>query len=157
MRLGAWLCGALLAMSTGATQAQLRLELDERALTAEEQQASQLLLDEAMAALPPRFIERLDRPVQVSWRSDMPETVYGQVGRLSGIELNASLLPRLVDGSAARQQTGRPHGTQRRELLATLLHELTHLYDRARLWPAAERRQLQYCLRSAAGHRRARS
>ena len=55
------------------------------------------------------------------------------------IELNASLLPALVDGSAARNLTGRAHGSQRRELLATLIHELTHLYDRARLWPEAQR------------------
>lgn len=150
MRLCAWGFSALLAIAAGATQAQLRLELDEHGLAPAERQASQLLLEEAMAALPPRFIERLDRPVRVSWREDMPEAVYGQVGRLSGIELNASLLPKLVDGSAARQQTGRSHGTQRRELLATLIHELTHLYDRARLWPADQRRQLQRCRQRAA-------
>ncbi|RIA19251.1 uncharacterized protein DUF4105 [Ectopseudomonas oleovorans] len=150
MRLCAWGFSTLLAIAAGATQAQLRLELDERGLAPVERQASQLLLEEAMAALPPRFIELLDRTVRVSWREDMPEAVYGQVGRLSGIELNASLLPKLVDGSAARQQTGRSHGTQRRELLATLIHELTHLYDRARLWPSDQRRQLQRCRQRAA-------
>src|SRR5690606_5781586 len=31
------------------------------------------------------------------------------------------------------------------ELLATLLHELLHLYDRGRLWPAEQRRHLQRC------------
>lgn len=35
----------------------------------------------------------------------------------------------------------------RQELLATVLHELTHIYDRARLWPAAERTLIQRCTR----------
>ncbi|UFQ97669.1 DUF4105 domain-containing protein [Pseudomonas wenzhouensis] len=145
----AWCCGALLACAAGVAQAQLRLALDDSALDAEQRQASQSLLDEAMAALPPRFIEQLDREVRVSWRAGLPPEVYGQVGRFSGIELNAELLPKLVDGSAARNQTSRPHGTQRQELLATLLHELTHLYDRARLWPAAERRHISRCRQHA--------
>ena len=145
----AWCFGALLACAAGVAQAQLRLALDDSALDAEQRQASQSLLDEAMAALPPGFIEQLDREVRVSWRAGLPSEVYGQVGRFSGIELNAELLPKLVDGSAARNQTGRPHGTQRQELLATLLHELTHLYDRARLWPAAERRHINRCRQQA--------
>lgn len=148
-RLAAWCCGVLLTLATGLAQAQLRLVLDDDALAAAERQASQTLLDEAMAALPPSFIARLDRVVGVSWRADMPADVYGQVGRFSGIELNAALLPRLVNGSAARNRTGRAHGTQRQELLATLLHELTHLYDRARLWPTAERQRINQCRQRA--------
>tara|TARA_Y100001951_G_scaffold60255_1_gene47959 strand:- start:53705 stop:55660 length:1956 start_codon:yes stop_codon:yes gene_type:complete len=148
-RLAAWCCGVLLTLATGLAQAQLRLLLDDDALAEAERQASQTLLDEAMAALPPSFIARLDRVVGVSWRADMPADVYGQVGRFSGIELNAALLPRLVDGSAARNRTGRAHGTQRQELLATLLHELTHLYDRARLWPTAERQRINQCRQRA--------
>ncbi|MGP0173757.1 DUF7844 domain-containing protein [Pseudomonas sp. NCHU5208] len=149
IRLAAWCCGALLALTTGVAQAQLRLTLDNRGLDADQRQVSQALLEEAMAALPPRFVERLDRDVRVRWRADMPTQVYGQVGRYSGIELNARLLPKLVDGSAAQNRTSRPHGTQRQELLATLLHELTHLYDRARLWPAAQRRQIVQCRQRA--------
>ncbi|MGG2398948.1 DUF4105 domain-containing protein [Pseudomonas sp. SH1-B] len=148
-RLAAWCCGVLLTLAAGFAQAQLQLTLNDETLTPSERRASQALLDEAMAALPPRFIARLDREVNVSWRADMPADIYGQVGRFSGIELNAELLPTLVDGSAARNHTGRPHGTQRQELLATLLHELTHLYDRARLWPAAERRQINQCRQRA--------
>lgn len=148
-RLAAWCCGVLLTLATGLAQAQLRLLLDDDALAAAERQTSQTLLDEAMAALPPSFIARLDRVVGVSWRADMPADVYGQVGRFSGIELNAALLPRLVDGSAARNRTSRAHGTQRQELLATLLHELTHLYDRARLWPTTEHQRINQCRQRA--------
>ncbi len=149
IHLAAWCCVALLAIAAGGAQAQLRLDLDDSSLDAAERQASQTLLDEAMAALPPRFVQQLDRQVRVSWRTGLPAEVYGQVGRFSGIELNAELLPRLVDGSAAENRTGRPHGTERQELLATLLHELTHLYDRARLWPAAQRRHITHCQQRA--------
>ncbi|WPC05043.1 DUF4105 domain-containing protein [Pseudomonas benzenivorans] len=143
-----WLLATALLASAGS-EAALRLVLDSDDLDRQQRRASQALLDEALDALPPLLRERLDRPVAVRWRS-MPATVYGRAGRFSGIELNAALLPALSDGSAAHQQTGRPHGSQRRELLATLVHELTHLYDRARLWPANERRQLQRCRRLAA-------
>jgi hypothetical protein len=149
IHLAAWYCVALLAIAAGGAQAQLRLDLDDSSLDPAERQVSQTLLDEAMAALPPRFAQQLDRQVRVSWRAGLPAEVYGQVGRFSGIELNAELLPRLVDGSAAENRTGRTHGTERQELLATLLHELTHLYDRARLWPAAQRRHITHCQQRA--------
>ncbi|MFI8611279.1 DUF4105 domain-containing protein [Pseudomonas sp. NPDC077649] len=146
--LRAWCCAALLALS-GGVQAELRLVLEHDQLSAAERQASQALLDDALAALPPSFVQRLARSVKVAWRDDLPANAYGRVGRWSGIELNASLLPALTDGTAATTQTGRVHGSQRRELLATLIHELTHLYDRAQLWPAAQRRQLQRCRQRA--------
>lgn len=149
IRLTAWCWAALLTLATAHAQAALRLELDSHGLNEAERQASQALLDEARAALPPVFVERLDRTVPVRWQEGLDAAVYGQVGRTTGIELNASLLPALVDGSAARNLTGRAHGSQRRELLATLLHELTHLYDRARLWPAAQRRQISQCRQRA--------
>ena len=86
----AWCCGALLALAAGVVQAQLRLALDDSALNSAERQASQSLLDEAMAALPPRFIQRLDREVKVSWLTGLPSEVYGQVGRFSGCLLYTS-------------------------------------------------------------------
>jgi hypothetical protein len=122
--------------------AELRLQLDEAALSISERQASQQLLQEALQALPPRLRQQLDRSVSVAWR-DLPPQVYGRAGRLSGIELNAALLPALADGSSATTLTSRPHGSVRRELLATVLHELSHLYDRAQLWPQADRQLLR--------------
>lgn len=144
----AWLLAVALLASAGS-QAELRLVLDSDALDGQQRQASQTLLDEALAALPPRLKQRLDRRVKVRWRP-LPPAIYGRAGRFSGIELNAGLLAALSDGSAAQQRTGRPHGTVRRELLATLVHELTHLYDRARLWPADQRRLQQRCRQRAA-------
>lgn len=144
----AWLLAVALLASAGS-QAELRLVLDSDALDSRQRQVSQALLHEALAALPPRLRQQLDRRVKVRWRP-LPTAIYGRAGRFSGIELNAGLLAALSDGSAAQQRTARPHGTVRRELLATLVHELTHLYDRARLWPADQRRLQQRCRQHAA-------
>ncbi|HEX5843947.1 MAG TPA: hypothetical protein VFY62_15845, partial [Pseudomonas sp.] len=139
----------LLLLFSGSGQAELRLVLDGAELSQAERQASQALLQEALEALPGLFKQRLERRVRVRWRQ-LPAEVYGRAGRFSGIELNARLLPALSDGSAALQPSGRVHGTVRRELLATLLHELTHLYDRARLWSPATKVQLSACRRQLA-------
>ena len=143
-----WLAACCALWFSLSAQAELHLQLHTDGLSAAERRVSQALLDEAIAALPPSFIERLDQPVAVRWQT-LAESVYGQVSRGTGIELNAALLPALLDGSAHRQSLARHHGTQYRELLATLVHELTHLYDRARLWPDAQRRHLAFCARRA--------
>ncbi|MFJ4196059.1 DUF4105 domain-containing protein [Pseudomonas sp. NPDC089534] len=145
--LGTWLlAGALLLIGNGA-HADLQLRLKTDGLSPAQQQASQALLDEAMQALPPSFIERLDRRIDVGWTDDMPGNAYGQATLVAELDLNRKLLAGLTDGSAAKEKTGRPHGTVRQELLATVLHEITHIYDRARLWPAAERTLIQRCTR----------
>lgn len=139
----AWLA-ALLLLGGGA-QAGLQLRLDSAGLDLAERQASQALLDQAIRHLPPSFIQRLDREVLVRWSNDLPANAYGRITRLDALSLNARLLPQLLDPAQADADNGRSHGSLRRELLATVLHELTHLYDRARLWPQAERRLLQRC------------
>ncbi|MFJ2367542.1 DUF4105 domain-containing protein [Pseudomonas sp. NPDC087697] len=135
----------LLLCSTAQASLQLRLKTD--GLSPAEQQASQALLDEAMQALPPRFIEQLDRRIDVGWTDEMPGNAYGEASLVSEVDLNRNLLKGLVDGSAATKKTNRPHGTVRREMLATMLHELTHIYDRARLWTSTERLLIQRCTR----------
>lgn len=132
---------------SGPTLASLKLELTNNNLSETQRRASQALLDDAMAALPPSLVERMDTTVRISWRDNMPSQAYGQITRLDALSLNERLLPALADGTAATTQTGRPHGTVRQELLATVLHELTHLYDRSRLWTPTERKQEQQCRR----------
>ncbi len=143
------LAGLLIA---GGAQADLRLVLDDEGLTQPQREASQQLLDEARAALPPAFIQRLDREVEVSWSDDLPENGYGRATRFDALVLNRNLLAGLTDGSAATQKTTRVHGTVRREMLATVLHELTHIYDRARLWSATERTQQFRCRNQSASN-----
>ncbi|OYT97466.1 MAG: hypothetical protein CFE49_01755 [Pseudomonas sp. PGPPP3] len=146
----AWLLSVLLSLLGGPVQA-LQLHLDTEGLSPAERQASQQLIDQALAALPPSFQQRLDKSVRLRWSDELPDNVYGSANQLlARLELNAQLLPKLVDGSAAREQTGRAHGTLQRELLASLLHELTHLYDRARLWDTETQHLQQNCRRRVA-------
>ncbi|GAB3373076.1 DUF4105 domain-containing protein [Azotobacter armeniacus] len=136
-------------MTSTGLYAELRLTLHAEDLSEAQRQASQTLLDEAQAALPPPLRERLDRTVAVRWSEHLSENGYGRASRPDRLELNARLLPGLADGSAASARTGRPHGTVRRELLATVLHELAHLYDRSRAWTAEHRLLLQRCHQQA--------
>ncbi|WP_338800469.1 DUF4105 domain-containing protein [Pseudomonas sp. RSB 5.4] len=145
--LSAWLLASALLLLGNSAHASLQLRLKTDGLSPAEQQASQALLDEAMQKLPPRFIEQLDRRIDVGWTDEMPDNAYGEAALVSELDLNRKLLAGLTDGSAAKEKTNRPHGTVRQELLATVLHELTHIYDRARLWPAAERTLIQRCTR----------
>jgi len=146
----AWLLVSLLALASNAAQAGLRLILDETDLRPTERSASTALLDEAVAALPPRLVASLDRQVQVRWLDGLPSATYGRAGP-DVLELNRRLLPSLADGSAAQQATARPHGTVRQELLATVIHEIAHLYDRARLWPADQALEQARCRQQVAG------
>ncbi|MDR9751281.1 DUF4105 domain-containing protein [Pseudomonas sp. SZMC_28357] len=145
--LTAWLLGGVMLLIGNTASASLRLQLKTDGLSPAQQQASQALLDEAMRALPPHFIEQLDRRIDVGWTDNMPSNAYGQASLVSELDLNRKLLDSLTDGSAATEKTYRPHGTVRREMLATVLHELTHIYDRSRLWPAPERTLIQRCTR----------
>jgi hypothetical protein len=145
--LGAWLLAGAMLLLGNSAHASLQLRLKTDGLSPAQQQASQALLDEAMQKLPPSFVEQLDRRIDVGWTDDMPGNAYGQATLVAELDLNRKLLASLTDGSAAKEKTNRPHGTVRQELLATVLHELTHIYDRARLWPGAERTMIQRCTR----------
>ncbi len=145
--LGAWLLAGALLLLGNSAHASLQSRLKTDGLSPAQQQASQALLDEAMQKLPPSFVEQLDRRIDVGWSDDMPGNAYGQATLVAELDLNRKLLAGLTDGSAAKEKTNRPHGTVRQELLATVLHELTHIYDRARLWPTAERTLIQRCTR----------
>ncbi len=150
---GAWLLAGVVLLLGNTAQADLQLRLKTTGLSPAQQQASQALLDEAMQALPPQFIQQLDRRIDVGWTDDMPANAYGQASLVSELDLNRNLLDSLTDGSATSKKTYRPHGTVRREMLATVLHELTHIYDRSRLWTGTERTLIQRCTRrnSSAG------
>lgn len=133
--------------SSALAQAGLVLELDSQGLSIAEQRASQELLDAALAVLPPSFITRLDTTVVVHWQTKMPAQVLGLADPIKPkVALNALFLPLLQDVSAPVPTSEPPrHGSWQRELLATLLHELIHVYDRARLLGPEQRVQLQYC------------
>jgi hypothetical protein len=148
--LAGWSLGLVLWLLASNLQAALQLKLDPAQLQPAEQVASQQLIEQALAALPPSFIQRLDTSIQLQWSTQLPAEVYGRANQTSKrLELNAQLLPKLLDGSAQRSQPGRAHGTVAQELLASVLHELAHFYDRAQLWPPQTKRLLQQCRQRA--------
>lgn len=77
-RVRAWLLGCALTLLGTPALADLQLVLQRDGLDPAQQHASQALLDEAMAKLPPRFKQQLDRQILVSWTARMPEDAYGQ-------------------------------------------------------------------------------
>ena len=98
----------------------LRLSVDATALAPPEAGRSQALLDEATQRLPPRWSQALG-DVRVEWRDDLPPDVegraYGSNAANGRILLRRTLLAAGGDGRLA---------------LASILHELAHLYDRSR-------------------------
>ncbi len=123
-----WLgLGALLLF--GPARADLQLQLDTRGLAPAQVEASQRLLDDALARLPASFKSNLDRNIPVRWSDTLPHPSYGRAER-ADLLLNTRLLPALTDGTAATAPGERANRSQRRELLATVLHELTHFLDR---------------------------
>lgn len=146
-RVAAWLLASALSLICTSAFADLSLSLHTDGLDAAQQKASQALLDEAMAALPPMFVSKLDRKVEVHWTDDMPSNAYGRADGPYRLDLNQRLLSGLTDGSAATTRTNRPHGTVREEMLATVLHELTHIYDHAQLWSPEDRKLIIACAR----------
>jgi hypothetical protein len=146
-RLAVWLLASALSLICTSAFADLSLSLYTDGLDPAQQKASQTLLDEAMAHLPPMFISKLDRKVEVRWTDDMPSNAYGRADGPYRLDLNQRLLAGLTDGSAATTKTSRPHGTVREEMLATVLHELTHIYDHAQLWSPEDRKLIIACAR----------
>lgn len=142
---GRWLRLISLGLLSTAAQAQLQLTLDSSQLTEQQYAFSQQLLERAFAHLPPTFAQRLDREVRIRWVSGLANEVIGRTAGPYRLELNADYLPS-VQSNTEDKGTYR-HGTLEQELLATLLHELFHLYDRAAWFSTAQQTQLSRCAR----------
>ncbi len=114
-----WRCAALAALLCGLSVAVARpvFVVDAKALSPDETSASQQVLEAAIARLPVRFAERLDRPITVQWRDDLPANTHGRARGWS-ISLKRSLLR---DAVASEDSVA----------LAATLHELAHVYDRS--------------------------
>lgn len=64
-RLAVWLLMSALSLMCTNAFADLSLSLHTDGLSPAQQKASQTLLDEAMAHLPPLFVSKLDRKIEV--------------------------------------------------------------------------------------------
>ncbi|PKM05025.1 MAG: hypothetical protein CVV16_02440 [Gammaproteobacteria bacterium HGW-Gammaproteobacteria-6] len=137
----------VLSLWMPVAQSALTVKLDQTGLSTEQHQASQQLLDAALAALPPRLSQHLDREVVVRWSPRLPDSVMGRASFNSQIRLNQRWLDTLVRDDNQNLPAGRQHATLQRELQATLIHELAHFYDQGRFWSADERGLINNCMR----------
>ncbi len=131
-----WLlgCGLLVCLQV---QAELHLVLQPRGLSPEQRQATEALLAEAQASLPPSLRQRLDKRIAVRWSERLSANVIGRASGSGVLLLNRRWLPRLLAVESGPQAHS--------ELLATLLHEVAHFYDRVAYWPENQRALLLAC------------
>lgn len=121
-------------------QAELRLVLQPAGLSELQRSASQALLVEARRSLPPVLVSRLDSAVPVRWSTALDAEVVGRASATGAVLLNYDRLAALtaVDSEGAQKAS-------RKLLLATLVHELAHLYDRGRYVSREQHPLLQDC------------
>ncbi|UNK49496.1 DUF4105 domain-containing protein [Lysobacter sp. S4-A87] len=109
----------MLALWVGQAQAALRVQLDERDLGASDVAATRHLIEQARMHLPDAMQAALESPIRLHWSETLDAGVSGHAGR-NEILLDRTVLTAMAAGDAGAQQRA----------LATLLHELAHLYDR---------------------------
>lgn len=95
------------------------LYLQDDGLSADEVTASRRLLDDAQARLPVAMRDGIEGAVAVRWTAALDATVHGRA-QSDEVLLNRALLPGLAAGDARARDAA----------LATVLHELAHLFDR---------------------------
>jgi len=114
-------CAAVLAalLSAPTAHAALQLQLQADGLTAAQADSAAQVLHDAPALLPPSWQARFAAPVTVAWSDRLPDNVHGRT-RQGAITLRRDLL------DAVRPGEPLPRAVQ-----AALIHELTHVLDRA--------------------------
>ncbi len=145
------LFAALIAIAcvwpVGSTHAGLRLQLDTTGLTPDQIAASNAALDAAIGRLPPSLVAGIDHDIAVRWSDALPHDATGRARRhavllnrrlLAGLDQqspDAALAPISFPLEAGNGSPRRPSVSSapavRDEVVATVLHELTHIYDRS--------------------------
>ncbi|MBB5769369.1 DUF4105 domain-containing protein [Xanthomonas euroxanthea] len=118
-----WLAAAI----APAVQAEPRVDVDPQGLSAAQIEASHALVQQVAQRLPPAWMQRIDAPIQLQWRTDLPAHVHGRaIGRR--ILLDRALLDAWsAQASAAQADPGAP---ATRAAMAAVVHELAHVLDR---------------------------
>ncbi|WP_423747848.1 DUF4105 domain-containing protein [Halopseudomonas nanhaiensis] len=119
--------------------------LDDSRLDDRQRRISFELITQVRQHLPPGFLSALERPVELAWSTRLPPQVIGRAGVDGRILLNRRWLSSLVVGERVDLFAARNHGSLQAELLATIIHELAHLYDRARVGPPGQQMMLRRC------------
>lgn len=114
-------CAAVLAalLSAPTAHAALQLQLQADGLTAAQADSAAQVLHDAPALLPASWQARFVAPVTVAWSDRLPDNVHGRT-RQGAITLRRDLL------DAVRPGEPLPRAVQ-----AALIHEVTHVLDRA--------------------------
>ncbi|WP_315388558.1 DUF4105 domain-containing protein [uncultured Stenotrophomonas sp.] len=114
-------CAAVLAalLSVPTAQAALQLQLDADGLTPVQALRAAQVLRETPALLPTSWQSRFVAPVSVAWSDRLPDNVHGRT-RQGAITLRRDLLDAV-----------RPGEPMPRAVQAAVIHELTHVLDRA--------------------------
>jgi len=114
-------CAAVLAalLAAPTAHAALQLELQADGLDPGRRAKAAIVLQQAPALLPASWQARFVAPVILSWTDQLPESVQGRT-RKNAIALHRGLLDQV-----------RPGQPLPRAVQAALIHELTHVLDRA--------------------------
>jgi len=114
-------CAAVLAALLGAptAHAALQLTLQPQGLDPDRIARAERVLGEVPALLPASWRARFGAPVVVAWSDRLPDSVHGRTRR-GAITLRRDLLDQVYPGEPL------PRAVQ-----AALIHELTHVLDRA--------------------------
>ncbi|SOU07257.1 DUF4105 domain-containing protein [Xanthomonas arboricola] len=118
-----WLAAAI----APAAQAELRIDVDPQGLSAAQIDATHALVEQVAQRLPPAWMQRVDAPIQLQWRTDLPAHVHGRaIGRR--ILLDRALLDAWSAQATATQTD--PETPATRAAMAAVVHELAHVLDR---------------------------
>ena len=133
------------ALTSDPAHAGLKLELVDHSLTADQIQASHAVLDGARDALPPALVQQLNHRIPVSWSASLPDEIIGRATPSGQLQLNSRFLNAWLTGSDTALPPGRSHGNLQRELTATVVHEVAHLYDRGMFLSDEQNQLLRRC------------
>ncbi|PPT96649.1 hypothetical protein XaraCFBP7407_08405 [Xanthomonas arboricola pv. arracaciae] len=118
-----WLAAAI----APAAQAELRIDVDPQGLSAAQIDTTHALVEQVAQRLPPAWMQRIDAPIQLQWRTDLPAHVHGRaIGRR--ILLDRALLDAWSAQATATQTD--PEAPATRAAMAAVVHELAHVLDR---------------------------
>ena len=119
-----WLALCLFACASQA-QAALQLQSANDALTPAQVVATRQLLDDAVQRLPPAWAEALDQRIDVEWRDDLPIHVHGRAKGHRMLFARALLVAWMARPAGTGSDDPTAHA-----VLAAVIHELAHFYDR---------------------------
>lgn len=107
---------------------------------------AQILLQQAEDLLPASIKQSFKKPVEVRFES-LKEHGDHALGKLAwgSIRIDLKAVPEILRGEKNATATQRTHKTFYREILATVVHETIHAYDRLNEHDAEEARMIRQC------------